>query len=168
MSFIRSMEHLAPRNLLHGLATSAALLSIFSIAVIMIFEVVSRYFLKSPLGWNVYLIERYLMIGMVFLGLSYTHRTKSHVAVDVIFNNMTGVGKKIANIISIAVILAVLLLVIWGGVASSYDSWLLGESPPPGGSSLPWPTWTWKALIPLGASVMALDVIGECFGNKKS
>lgn len=163
MGLIHSLEPIAPRNLLRGLATSMALLSILLISLIMIFEVVSRYFFKSPLGWNVYLIEQYLMVGMVFLGLSYTHRTKSHVAVDVIFNKMKGTNQKVAELTSKVVILVVLLLIIWGGVASAYDSWYLGESPPPGGSALSWPTWIWKALIPLGASIMALDVLCECF-----
>lgn len=166
MGFIRSFKPVVLRNFLRGIITWSALLSIFIISIIMIFEVVSRYIFKSPLGWNVYLIERYLMIGMVFLGLSYTHRTNSHVAVDVLFKKMTGVGRKLAEIISTAVILVVLLLIIWGGVASAYDSWYLGEAPPPGGSSLPWPSWIWKSIIPLGATVMALDVTCECFRKK--
>lgn len=168
MGFIRTLKSVTPCSILRGFVTSTALLAILCIALIMIVEVVSRYVFKSPLGWNVYLIERYLMVGMVFLGLSYAYRTKSHVAVDVIFNKMEERGKKIAEVISTVVILTVLVLIIWGGAAAAYDSWYLGESPPPGGSTLPWPTWIWKSLIPLGVIIMTLDVIEDFFKRKNN
>lgn len=156
-------NYLSPRSLLRGIITSAALACIATITIIMILEVVLRYIFNSPLGWNVYFIERYLMVGMVFLGLPYTHHTKSHVAVDVVFNQMSKTFKNLAEAVSIIVIISVLLLVIWGGAASAYDSWALGESPPPGGAVLPWPTWIWKSVIPLGASAMLLSVVSGLF-----
>ena len=146
-------------RILRGISTTLAATSIALMALLMIVEVALRYFFAAPLGWNVSFIQQYLMIGLVFLGLSYAYRSGSHISVDLLYDRGSPRLRKLMNFGSSIIMLITLGLIIWASLLATYDSWRLGEIPPPGGAELTWPTWTWRALIPLGATLMWVEVL---------
>lgn len=147
------------RNILRGLSTTIAATSIALMAILMTTEVFLRYFLSSPLGWNVSFVQQYLMIGLVFFGLSYTYRCGSHVSVDLLYDRASPHSRLFMNILSNLVLLITLGFIIWASLLSTIDAWRLNEIPPPGGADLSWPTWIWRAILPLGATLMWIEVL---------
>ena len=147
------------RNILRGLSTTIAASSIALMAILMTTEVFLRYLLSSPLGWNVSFVQQYLMIGLVFFGLSYTYRCGSHVSVDLLYDRASRHSRLFMNIFSSLILLITLSFIIWASLLSTIDAWRLNEIPPPGGADLSWPTWIWRAILPLGATLMWIEVL---------
>lgn len=153
------------RNILRGISTTIAATSIALMAILMITEVILRYFLSSPLGWNVSFVQQFLMIGLVFFGLSYTYRCGSHVSVDLLYDRASQRSRLFMNTLGSLVLLVTLSFIIWASLLSTIDAWRLNEIPPPGGADLSWPTWIWRAILPLGAMLMWIEVLDKMIND---
>lgn len=143
------------------LSTILAAASIALMAILMISEVALRHFFGSPLGWNVNFIQNYLMTSLIFLGLSYTYRSHAHVTVDLLYDRSGPTMRRVMSLLGYAIVLITLSLIIWSSALATLDAWKLHEIPPPGGADLSWPSWTWRILIPIGASLMWLEVLNR-------
>lgn len=69
------------RKLNHLTSQACGILFLF-IGLLMVFEVVSRYVFRSPIGWTTD-YSCYIQLWALFCASSYTYMTKNHVNVDI-------------------------------------------------------------------------------------
>ncbi|WP_068396936.1 TRAP transporter small permease [Kribbia dieselivorans] len=153
------------QNGISAICASIAGLAVVLIVILTVAEVVTRTLFNHPLGWNVGFVEQYLMVAIAFFGTVTAYRAGAHIAVATVFNAFPGPVRKAILLCVHLIVLAGLLLLVFGGGRAAAFSLSIHEAPPPGMAELPWPTWWWKSIIPvaatLGAIVVAIDAVRE-------
>ncbi len=121
-------------------------------------NVLLRYSLSLGSVWAQEL-EWHLLATLILLGMSYALQRGDNVRVDLFYAHYTPRRKRLVNIASALLTLAVALIFIklsWAYVGQSFS---IGEkSADPGG--IPW-RWLLKGLIPVGFTLLALQALAE-------
>lgn len=123
-----------------------------ALALVMTAEVVSRYLVGSPLGWNISLIEKVLLPGIVFLGLPWACASGAHVSAGMVFQRLPARAQRVCSAVAGALELFCYLALVVAGAAIAWTMYQVGAVPPPLSAQLPIPTWIWRAFLPLGAA----------------
>ncbi|TCO71929.1 TRAP transporter small permease subunit [Rhodovulum euryhalinum] len=103
-----------PFDILSLVASRLAMIAIAFIVIVMVYEVVSRYVFEKPTLWA---NELSLWIaGFVFLfaGL-YAKQQRSHIRIYIIYDLMPRWMQKLSDCLSVALIWAFFLCLLWGG-----------------------------------------------------
>lgn len=167
MNVIEQTPEAGPKgdHTVHGAIVSTskwcAMIGLALITVLMLAEVVLRYFAGSPLGWNVSFIEKVLLPGIVFLGMPWGYAVGAHVAADVVYEKLPGKLQVAARWLSLIIVLAGLVALFLGGLVSMLEALKHGDIPPPLSSQLPIYSWIWRAFLPLGSLFTAVIVLLE-------
>lgn len=152
-------------------AFAVAPLAMAVMAILTCIEVLMRYFLDNPLGWNVNFTEQYLMVGLSFLGLTVGYRTGGHVAVASIYDRLPPRGRKTVMMVAQAVMIASCIPIFISGFTAAQLSLGLNETPAVGGAELPLNYGLWKSLVPIGTGLFILtvliDLIRESFSRER-
>jgi len=139
-------------------------LSLATMSVVIIAQVISRYFFHHTFTWAEEL-SRYLMVLSVFLGASLALRTHSLIAVEVLAENISAMKKRILKIIVylLCLIFFTILLIVGitvvGDVSQQLSPALQIKM------SIPY------MAIPIGATALILNSIAvllELIMNKKT
>jgi TRAP-type mannitol/chloroaromatic compound transport system permease small subunit len=139
-------------------AGHAAGLVALAIIALMVTNVVLRYSMSLGAMWAQEL-EWHLLAVLILLGMSYSLQRGENVRVDIFFSKFSPASKKVVNIISALLTLALALLVIWLSWKYVGQSMSINEkSPDPGG--LPF-RWALKALLLVGYGLLALQAVGQ-------
>lgn len=126
---------------------------IFPIIVIIMIEVVSRYFFNAPTTW-VNEITQYLMVAVAMLGGGYCYAADDHVRVDILYHRFSKKGKAAVEVITFFVVLsAVIALVGWGGDLC-YDALIHWKR---SSTILELPLFPSMVLVPIGAFLIGLQ-----------
>lgn len=128
----------------------------FSIMVIVFFDVGFRYFLNAPLAWSFDLISVYLMAAIFFLPLADTFRRNHHIAVDLFLVRMRRVHQRWSRLLAhvlASIAFCWITLEAWRRTMEQYAAGdvLAG--------SIPWPTWAATALVVFGAGLLSVRLI---------
>lgn len=132
----------------------ATYLTIIAMLLVMCAEVVMRYLAGSPLGWNISLIEKVLLPGMVFLGLPWSYAIGAHVTADMVYDRLPASARSVCRLVTFVLLVACAAMLTYAGARLAIDAYELGSIPPPLSSQLPIPTWIWRSLMPLGSALM--------------
>lgn len=136
-----------------------AYLMLIALAVVMVAEVISRYLIGAPLGWNISLIEKVLLPGIVFLGLPWACASGAHVSAGMVYERLPAGAQRICRAVAGGLELFCYLALLIAGVAIAWTMYDVGAVPPPLSAQLPIPTWIWRTFLPLGAAGAALVLI---------
>lgn len=157
------------QNAISAVCGVAAGLSIILITFFTLMELVTRNIFASPLGWNVSLIENYLMVIAAYFGIVCAYRSGAHVAVAGLYNWAPPRAQKLLLLLGYVAVIVGLIFLGWAGLSSAVFSFIGGEQPLPGAADVNLPTWTWKALTAvasaLGVVVVAVDLARELAGS---
>ena len=106
-----------------GVATAAL---IVVITLLLIYEVVTRYFLRSPSMWALD-VARYAILYLTFLGAAWLLEEEGHVKVEILTSRFN--DRNQALIHSITSILAFLAcgIFFWEAAALTYEAFVTGE-----------------------------------------
>lgn len=74
-------------------------LSLLFMMILTSVDALSRYFLKSSITGAYELTESYLMIIMVFLGISYVYKINGHISLDIFSRNFSKIMRVISNLL---------------------------------------------------------------------
>lgn len=140
-------------------AFAISALALTAMATLTCIEVLMRYFLDRPLGWNVTFTEQYLMVGLGFLGLTVGYRTGGHVAVASIYDRLPLRGRKAVIMVAQVVMVASTIPLFISGIIAAQLSFGLHETPAVGGAELPLNYGLWKSLVPIGTGLFILTVL---------
>ncbi|MEZ4849886.1 MAG: TRAP transporter small permease [Bacteroidia bacterium] len=122
------------------------LISIMGIMVInVLWQVFSRYILKSPSSWTDEL-ARFLLIWLGLLGAAYATGKKMHLAIDLLPMSLEGKKADRLNVvIQIIVLLFALFAMVLGGMRLVYITLILEQT----SAAMSVPLWIVYLVIPI-------------------
>ena len=144
-----------------------ALLAAFVLVFMMLIvgtEVVSRYFLGSPIRWVVEITE-YLLLFMTFLATAWVLRKEGHVKVDLVLNLLKPGAQPIVNIITSIICALMWLLLTCYGVKVVVDHIQIGYHM---STRLAPPAPLIIFIIPIGSFLLSIQFLRRAYGFLES
>ncbi|GAB3051143.1 TRAP transporter small permease [Sediminivirga luteola] len=133
--------------------------AIVLLVVVMLAEAMLRYVFSYPLGWNVSAVERLLMPAAVFFSLPWLYVHGGHVTADLVYERLAPSVRRFARVLTVVLIVVAAALLVIAGGREAWESFRLGDVPPPGSSDVAVPTWVWQGIQPLGALALLAVVL---------
>lgn len=130
--------------------------AMFAIMLIVVCDVVLRYFFHSPLSWAYDLISLYLVAAVFFLSLSAAYTEGAHVNVDILQQTFPPRAIRLCEVVTTAIGAAVFALITYFGALRTLDAYASSDVL---SGAIPWPTWPSLALVPLGCGLMTLRLL---------
>jgi len=124
-------------------------------------EVVGRYFFHVPSDWSLELCG-YLLVGLAYLGASYTEVVEGHIRIDFLYERFKGQTKTVMDIIIPCIGLCWSAMVVWQGGRVAFHSLKMSAC---SADAMMWPLFPSQILIPVGAALLALVLIGKVIKN---
>ena len=130
---------------------------ILIVALIIGYEVVSRYIFNSPTLWA---HETSLMFfgAFVTLGGAYALLQRAHVNMDVVYGRLPVKTKALLDVITFVIFAFFVGVLIWGSGKTAWKAVLLLER-----ASTNWepPIYPFKVLLPIGAFLLLLQGVAK-------
>ena len=142
---------------LEGFLALISGLAVFSLMLMAVVSVGGRNFANAPLPGYVDWIEQAMPL-IAFMGISYAQRDGGHIRMDMVVGALKGRTLYIVEFVTTAVILALIVLLIWGSWAHFARSFDFGAPLWSRDSSIDIgiPLWPAKLLAPVAFSVLCL------------
>ena len=99
---------------------STAVLATFIMMLLTSADALSRYLLNRPIVGAYEITEKYLMVAVIFLGLSYAYRGGVFIRVTFLIDRLPGPAKLVANYFAYLISLLFCLMVV---VATAQQAW---------------------------------------------
>ena len=101
---------------------------VIPLAILVVFEVISRRFFNSPHIWSTEVID--FIYGPYFmLAAAYTLLYKAHVRIDVIYDKFSPRTRGVLDVITYMVFFfPFAIIVLYNGVIFAHTSWAMGET----------------------------------------
>ncbi|EMY35533.1 hypothetical protein D477_003783 [Arthrobacter crystallopoietes BAB-32] len=145
-----------------GLAKTSqyvAFTALLAMTLVMVAEVLMRYFVGEPLGWNISLIEKVLLPGLVFLGLPWAYSVGAHVSAELVYDRLPHGIQRVLDWVARTLLVVCAVVLAYAGALVAVEDFMLGSAPPPLSSQIPVDTWTWRSFLPIGAGLMLMLVL---------
>lgn len=136
---------------------SAVLL--FSMMLIMLYEVIMRYAFNAPTIWSTE-VTGYLVVIICFLGLGHVLHLGGHVNVDTVQRLFSKRIQVILNLIFSLLTLAYIALLLWQSGLMAWNSYRLDIN---ASSLFGTPQWIPQLFLPLGSLLLCLQLIRFIF-----
>jgi TRAP-type C4-dicarboxylate transport system permease small subunit len=146
-----------------GVAVAGLLM--FMIMLVVVTDVVARYFFNSPLEWSYELISLYLMVGLFFFALSDTLANNAHVAVDILHLYMPERIRHAAEFVGYLLATPVFAAIFYMALLNTLDAYKGGDVL---AGHIPWPTWLSSICVPIGVGVTVLRMAYRAVGHALS
>lgn len=144
-------------------------LAVFSLMLLAVVSVGGRNFLNQPLPGYVDWIEQAMPL-IAFIAVSYAQRLGGHIRMDIVIGLMSGRVLWLAEFVSTAAMLVLMLLLVWGTYAHfdrSFDFsaplWSRDSS-----MDIGIPLWPGKLLAPIAFSVLSLRLTLQLWGYARA
>ncbi|TDE40857.1 TRAP transporter small permease subunit [Antarcticimicrobium sediminis] len=140
-------------------------LAVFSLMVLAVISVGGRNLFNAPLPGYVDWIEQAMPL-IAFMGISFVQRDGGHIRMDILIGQLRGRALWAAELISVLMMLALMLALVWGSWAHfqrSFDfaaPWWSRDS----SIDIGLPIWPAKLLAPVAFSVLCLRLCLQAFG----
>ena len=140
-------------------------LAVFSLMVLAVVSVGGRNFAGQPLPGYVDWIEQAMPL-IAFMGISYVQRDGGHIRMDIVVGALRGRALWAVELITTLVILALMILLVWGSWAHFGRSFDFGSPMWSRDSSMDinLPIWPAKLLAPVAFSVLCLRLLLQAVG----
>ena len=133
---------------------------IFVFMVLMVYEVIARYFFERPTIW-VHELCGYLFAAYVALTGGWVLLEKGHVAVDIIYQYFPRKVKYTADIVVSIVSLFMFIVLFWQGYKYAWHAFSTNQHSHTLFGPLLWPV---KAMLPIGCVFFILQILAD-FGK---
>jgi len=135
-------------------------LAVFSLMILAVVSVTGRHTINQPLPGYVDWIEQAMPL-IAFMGVAYTQRDGGHIRMDILVGFLKGRSLWAVEFITAFLMLAVMILIIWGSwshFGRSFDFsaplWSRDSS-----IDIAIPLWPAKLLAPVAFSVLSLRLV---------
>ncbi|MBE0594755.1 MAG: TRAP transporter small permease [Gemmatimonadales bacterium] len=139
--------------------SAAAMIAVMLVVVV---DVVARYFFSSPLIFAYDLIGMYLVVLVFFFALPGTLHLHGHIAIDFFQPFMPARLRFAGEAIGYAAGTVVLALIAWKLGARAWVAFVNGDVT---ATTIPWPIWLSEAPAALGSALIALRCAYRCIGH---
>lgn len=135
-------------------------LAVLSLMVLAVVSVTGRNGFNAPIPGYVDWIEQAMPL-IAFMGVSYVQREGGHIRMDMVVGLLRGRALWLVEMISVALILVLMLLLIWGSWAHFVRSFDFSAPLWSNDSSMDiaLPLWPAKLIVPVAFSVLALRLV---------
>lgn len=140
-------------------------LAVFSLMLLAVASVGGRNFLNRPIAGYVDWIEQAMPL-IAFVGISYCQRLGGHIRMDMFVGLLRGRVLWAAEFVGTILILALVVMMIWGGWAHferSFD-WSAPYWSRDSSLDIRLPLWPAKLLVPVAFSVLGLRLVLQLWG----
>ena len=144
-------------------------LAVFALMVLAVVSVSGRNFLNAPVPGYVDWIEQFMPL-IAFLGIAYTQRLGGHIRMDLVVGNLSGRVLWAAEFLTTLLILALIVVLIWGSW-SHFDRSFDFAAPLFSRDSsidIALPIWPAKLVVPVAFSVMAARLLLQLWGYARA
>lgn len=140
-------------------------LAVFSLMVLAVISVGGRNLLNAPLPGYVDWIEQAMPL-IAFMGISYVQRDGGHIRMDILIGQLRGRALWLAELVSVLLILALMVALVWGSWAHFQRSFDFGAPLWSRDSSIDigLPLWPAKLLAPVAFSVLCVRLLLQVWG----
>lgn len=125
--------------------------------VIMIWEIVMRYFFNAPSQWA-FEISLFLYGGYIVLGGAYTHLADGHVNVDIIWGRLSLRARAIVDVLASSFAFLFLGVLFWVSLQLTIDSWAIGETTMSHWKPIYYPL---RTTLPVGCFLFLMQVLAK-------
>ena len=132
---------------LDHMAATCAALALFSIMMIVFFDVLLRYVFNKPFSWSYDFISIYLMGAAFFLVLSEAQRRSYHVSVDILYLRLSLRARQFWKLVGSVLAFALFGMICYLAVRTGWSRWE-GDNVVAG--AIAWPTWIPAAIASAG------------------
>jgi TRAP-type C4-dicarboxylate transport system permease small subunit len=129
----------------------------FLTGVFLTYEVTARYVLRAPTTWAQEVSELFLLWG-VFLMLGYLIHARKNIAIDVLYAKVPRAIQRALDVVSLAFVLAFLVLTVQAGSEMVIDSIARGTTT---GTMVDIPIFWEEAAVPAGCAWAAVQTAVE-------
>lgn len=140
-------------------------MAVFSLMLLAVVSVGGRNFFNHPLPGYVDWIEQAMPL-IAFIGVSYCQRLGGHIRMDILVGLLRGRYLWVAEFVGTLIILAFMLLMVWGTWSHferSFD-WTAPYWSRDSSLDIRLPLWPAKLLVPIAFSVLALRMALQVWG----
>lgn len=140
-------------------------LAVFALMVLAVVSVGGRNLAGQPLPGYVDWIEQAMPL-IAFMGISYVQRDGGHIRMDIVVGALRGRALWAVEMITTLVVLALMILLVWGSWAHFDRSFDFGSPMWSRDSSMDinLPIWPAKLLAPVAFSVLCLRLLLQAVG----
>lgn len=144
-------------------------LAVFALMLLAVVSVTGRNGFNEPLRGYVDWIEA-LMPLIAFLGVSYMQRTGGHIRMDIFVARLSGRGLWFFELVTTVLMLALIVLLVWGSWAHFLRSFDMGAPLWSRDSSIDigLPIWPAKLIVPVALSVLVLRGLIQLVGFSRA
>ncbi len=123
------------------------------------YEVVARHIFDAPTIWAAEISQLCLIWGTP-IAMAWLLSARRHIRVNALTGRMKPVGRRVAEIFCLIVIIAFSAVVTWKGWWIAEDSLVRGRT---SGTMLDLPAWIGEAAIPTGFALLIATVLKGLF-----
>ena len=137
-----------------GVLRVVAGLLVVAVMIITTYDVLMRYFFAAPVEWAL-TVSVIALLGVTFFAAPHLVATREHVAMDLIYDHLGGVSKRVADAATWISTLAFGLCMAWLGYRAALSAFNSGLRTS-GNFSIP--QWTFYACIYVGGLGVVLAI----------
>lgn len=150
MIWLRSLNRFAQWLAVAGAYVAAAGILIMTVGLTL--DVSVRYIFGAGTKYATEL-SGYIVVGVVFLGLAYTHLTKGHIEIDFVVKRLSPRPQRWLRLFNSLVFFGYTVLLGYYGWRTVSDSYIFKTTSRTGWDVIVWP---YQALIPIGLAMCGL------------
>jgi len=135
-------------------------LAVFALMFLAVYSVGGRNIFNAPVRGYVDWIEVTMPL-IAIMGVSYTQRDGGHIRMDILVGRLKGRMLWMAEFVTTAMVLLLIILLIWGSWAHFQRSFDFGSPLWSRDSTIDikLPVWPAKLIVPMAFSVLALRLV---------
>lgn len=122
--------------------------------LLVVTDIILRRFFNSPLSWSLEAVE-FMLVIVVFFSVAYCAIKDSHVSIDVLVARFPATTRKIIDIFTHILGIALFFFMTWGVIMSGITQWKGGYIT----GILPVPVYPFLFVIALGSAMLALVLL---------
>lgn len=157
----QAVERVLPPALEQRFARAERVLAAVSAAIILVMmllttaDVAFRFFLNSPIP-GAYELSEFLLVGVVFLAISYVQACRAHIMVDLFTDRLPRWATLGLDILSALLALVVFAVLTWQAGFQAWRAWVIDDYTM---GLIAYPIWPARAALALGVAVYCLRLI---------
>ena len=127
--------------------------ALFTIGLMLAYEVVARYFFISPTIWAEEL-SRLVLVWAVFVGAATLIRDDGHIRVTLLTDLLSPPGQRIMRVVTLVFLAIFAAAICWNSLPTVVDSFVRGRTT---GSMMDIPSWWMQAAIPVAFGLISIQ-----------
>ncbi len=142
-----------------------AKIAMFIMMILTTLDAIMRYVFNSPIVGAYHLSEKYLMVIIVFLSMSYVYKLDGHIRIDT-FTRKFPIKLKTSFEILHTILAAILMgLIAWQSFEVTYEAYVLKYVAT---GLVPWPTWLSWVWVPIGSFLFTIRLFIQAISTALS